>query len=412
MKILWITNTIFPDPSKAMGLPVPVIGGWMYGMAKQIACQENIDLAIASVYSGKVLREDTINGIIYFTIPTKGNRKYSLQLEPYWKKVCAGFKPDIIHIHGTEYIFGLACVRACPDIKYVISIQGMPGPISRYINGGIKSFDIIKNITFRDIIKSDNLFQKRKRVILMGSFENEYIQNCSTVIGRTSWDYSHVKSIFRHANYAFCNESLRDEFYIAQKWDINHITKHTIFLSQAGVPLKGLHKLLEACFLLKNEFPDLKIRIAGNNLVSNTSLKDKLKRSGYGKYIISLLRKFELFQQVEFLGQLVATLMIKEYQTANVFVCPSSIENSSNSVGEAQLIGTPVIASYVGGIPDMVKEGETGLLYRFEEVEMLAENIRKLFNDSSLAINLSEKEIIVAEKRHNRNINVNTKSEI
>ena len=53
MKILWITNTIFPDLSVAMGLQVPVTGGWMYGIAKDIAKQSNIELAVATVYSGK-----------------------------------------------------------------------------------------------------------------------------------------------------------------------------------------------------------------------------------------------------------------------------------------------------------------------------------------------------------------------
>ena len=55
-------------------------------------------------------------------------------------------------------------------------------------------------------------------------------------------------------------------------------------------------------------------------------------------------------------------------------------------MGEAQLLGVPVIASYVGGVPDMVTHGETGLLYRFEEVEMLAEGIRNLFMNMALAL--------------------------
>jgi len=93
------------------------------------------------------------------------------------------------------------------------------------------------------------------------------------------------------------------------------------------------------------------------------------------------------------------------YQNSHVFVCPSSIENSSNSLCEAQLTGTPVVASFVGGIPDLVIHNETGLLYRFEEYEMMAYQIKKIFLDDNLALRLSQQGKIVAAKRHDRREN-------
>lgn len=64
--------------------------------------------------------------------------------------------------------------------------------------------------------------------------------------------------------------------------------------------------------------------------------------------------------------------MVKRYLLSNVFICPSTIENSPNSLCEAQLLGVPHIASYVGGTADLMK-GNEECLYRFEETEMLAE---------------------------------------
>ena len=95
-----------------------------------------------------------------------------------------------------------------------------------------------------------------------------------------------------------------------------------------------------------------------------------------------------------------------------MFICPSSIENSPNSLGEAQLLGVPTIASYVGGVPDMINHGKTGLLYRFEEIEMLAECIRRIFTDTTLAMNLSENGIKAAKKRHHQKENLNRMIEI
>jgi glycosyltransferase involved in cell wall biosynthesis len=207
-------------------------------------------------------------------------------------------------------------------------------------------------------------------------------------------------------NYHFCNRTLRGSFYVSDKWDINRKTNYAIFLSQAYYPIKGAHQALKAAALLKKDFPDIQIRIAGHSIVNNATLSEKLRLSGYGNYLRSLIKKADLHRNVRFLGTLSEQQMIDEYRNAHLFICPSSIENSPNSLGEAQLLGVPAVAAYVGGIPDMVIHGETGLLYRFEEVEMLAENIRKVFTDDILAKHLSSNGISAAEQRHNRRTNL------
>ena len=144
----------------------------------------------------------------------------------------------------------------------------------------------------------------------------------------------------------------------------------------------------------------------GQNITQTTTLMNKIKLSGYGSYIKKLINQLKLHDQVQFIGSLTEEQMIEEYLKAHLFICPSSIENSPNSLGEAQLLGVPVISSYVGGAPDMVTHGETGLLYRFEEVEMLAEHIRSLFTNTSLAQNLSTNGISAAEQRHHQTTNL------
>ena len=154
------------------------------------------------------------------------------------------------------------------------------------------------------------------------------------------------------------------------------------------------------------------MRVAGHSIISNTTISEKLRLSGYGSYICSLIKKANLRDNIYSTGPLTAEQMIAEYKNSNVFICSSSIENSPNSLGEAQLLGVPVIASYVGGIPDMVEHGQTGLLYRFEEFEMLAGYIRRVFNDDSLAKNLSLNGIFAAHNRHDRKNNLDQVLEI
>lgn len=89
---------------------------------------------------------------------------------------------------------------------------------------------------------------------------------------------------------------------------------------------------------------------------------------------------------------------------ANVYIMPSAIENSPNSLCEAQILGVPVVASYCGGTPTLMTDQESGYFYRYEEYEMLAQIIIMLFGQSDF-LQLSLAERMVAQKRHNRKEN-------
>lgn len=412
MKILWIVNTIFPAPSKALGLNAPVVGGWMYGMAEKLSASKEHQLAVASTYNGSQLKKITIDNILYFLLPCNDKAKYDKNLESVWQQVHDEFSPNLVHIHGTEYAHGLSCMRQLPHLNYVVSIQGLKSVYYRYYYGGISYLDIFKNLTFRDFIKRDSLFQQKHKFKNHSILEKEYLIRTKNIIGRTDWDFAHSKVINSKANYHFCNESLRDGFYTSKKWSLNSCSTHTIFLSQAAYPIKGLHQVIKAVAILKHSFPNLKIRVGGSNIVNNFTLKDKLRRSGYGNYINGLLKQYNLHENVIFLGRLTEQEMITEYQKAHVFVCPSSIENSPNSLGEAQILGVPTISSYVGGTSNMTENGNAGLLYRFEEIEMLSNCISQIFNSNSLAKDLSKKGIKIAELRHDRDLNVETTKNI
>ena len=227
------------------------------------------------------------------------------------------------------------------------------------------------------------------------------------IIGRTSWDRARTWAINPYAKYHFCNETLREEFYDGSLWKYDQCTKYTIFLSQAGNPLKGLHQLLKAMPLILRHYPNTKIRIAGRDITNCSTFLAFTHFTGYGLYIKRLIMKLGLCGKVSFIGHLNAEQMKTEYLNCNVFVCPSSIENSPNSLGEAQILGVPCIASYVGGIPDLMKGCEENL-YRFEEVEMLAEKICNIFKMGRFQISMSK----VAADRHCQEQNAKRQIEI
>lgn len=405
MKILWVVNTVFPDAAIHIGIQPPVFGGWMYGLANDLAMSGNISLAVATVYSGKEIKSFEINNIQYYLIPQQAQPSKANKLKEDWRLLTSDFSPDLVHIHGTEYAHGLALMNACPDLKYIVSIQGLVSVYHRYFLAGMTTWEVLRNITFRDIVRWNTLFHAKHNFYKRGLTEKEYIRRGQAVIGRTDWDRSHAKVINPHTNYFFCNESLRDEFYTDKKWNLKNCRRHSIFLSQASYPIKGLHQVLKAVVLLKDSYPDILVEVAGHDITKATTLIDRLKRDGYGLYIESLIKTYKLETHIKFLGSLQADEMKKAYLRSHVFICPSSIENSPNSLGEAQILGVPTIASYCGGIPSMIDEGKSALIYRFEEHEMMADHIKSIFNSDEVAYNLSNKGSLEATERHNRELN-------
>lgn len=416
MKILWITNILFPDICEKLGIKAPVTGGWMKSSASAILkLNDNIELAVATLY-GKTFRVEKINGVTYYCLPFDiySLKRYETTIEKFWKLVAYDFKPDIVHIHGTEYPHGLAYIKAMGAKNVVISIQGLVSKYARYSLGHIPERTLKKHRTLYDFLKGHIL---RIPIVMTkaGKTENEYIRLSYHIIGRTDWDRAHIWAVNPKARYYFCNETLREPFYTTE-WNLAKCKRHSIFLSQAHKPIKGIHKVIEALPYVIRQYPDVKVYVAGDNFTQKSSLKEKLSYGTYANYINYLLEKLGVKNRFVFTGFLDERQMAEMYSHSHVFVCPSSIENSPNSLGEAQLVGTPVVASYVGGIPNMIEDGVSGLLYRFEEHEMMAKCICRIFEDNDFAKYLSNNEKVVAQNRHdskkNAQITLNIYNEI
>lgn len=403
MKVLWITNILFPEAEQLLtgSGELKASGGWMLGAANALLRNKKVKLTVASV-STKVHKLTKLEGhdILYYILPMgRGNMYFNMDYCKYWQQVNNDVNPDVVHIHGTEYSHGYAYMMACDCNNVVISIQGLTSAYYPYYYFGMTKKDIYMNMTFRDMIRG-SILKGQNRFKQRAAYEIEMIKKARHIIGRTSWDKSRVWAINPNAEYHFCNETLRPDFYDGSRWMYNQCDKHSIFISQAGYPIKGLHQVLKAMPFILRHFPNTKIRVAGGDITKSVTLLDNLRLSGYGKYIKNLIKKYNLDGKVIFTGNLNGEQMKQEYLRANVFVCPSTIENSPNSLGEAQILGTPCVASYVGGIMDMMIGNETNL-YRFEEVEMLAEKVCRVFKDADKQNDMRS----VSYKRHNPEIN-------
>ena len=398
MRVFWVVNILFPYPSIQIGRKNSCFGGWLIGLFNEIVKNDDIELGVACTYDGNNLVIFEEKNVKYYLIPNNKQEKM-------WYSAICDFNPDLIHLHGSEFEYGYIIQKLFPNIKTLVSIQGLVSRISDYYIANIKNSDVIDNITLKSIING-NIYREQKKYINKGKTEIEILKKCTAVIGRTTWDYACVFGIVGKDKYYFCNESLRDLFYNS-KWDIDKIEKHSIFVSQAGYPIKGFHIILEAANILKTQygFLDLKIYVAGSNIIDTSSFMKKIKISSYAKYIKKLISKYDLQDNIIFTGMLNEKEVINKLLLSNVFVQASSIENSSNALGEAMIIGMPCVASNVGGTSDLLKDKEEGFLYPFGDYSLLAYYISKIFNDSKNAAFLGKNARKHALITHNKEKN-------
>lgn len=403
MKILWIVNMVFPDVAKEIEIKTSASGGWLLDLAKSIAEFESIELATFTYYSGLQYRDIKINNIRHFIFPGGGKRLLfdSPKTIIDCKKVIEEFKPDLIHIHGTEYAHSLAILEAAPNIPKILTIQGIIKRISQEYYGGLSIKELLKTIRIIDFFKLKTIFSYKILYTKNAKREEKILKSVKYVTGRTDWDKVTMLSINPNLKYFRCNYNLRDEFYKNEKWDITKIQRHKIVTGAGGYSLKGLHILLHALKIVKLKYPNVRLHIPGGK-----AEKGKLiVTNGYTNYIKKLILKYNIEENVIFDGILSPEEVRKNLLSANVCIVCSAIEGASATICEAMMVGTPAICSYRGGMTELLTDGINGFTYDFSEYPVLANKIIQIFENDDLATTFSKFSMEHAIKRHDREKN-------
>ena len=246
--------------------------------------------------------------------------------------------------------------------------------------------------------------EQQQKFVQRGENEKAALALTGHVTGRTDFDREMTRKLAPQAKYHFMNETLRDEFY-HDSWNIDRIQQYSLFVSQGNYPIKGLHYVLDMLPDIIEKYPETVVYVAGDVITANKSLKDKIKISGYGKYLLDMIRKKKLEDHVKFLGRLNSDKICARYLKTHVFLCPSAIENSPNSVGEAMLLGVPVVSADVGGVHNLLTHNRDGILYDKDRPQQMKEAILRIFEDDKLAMSLSSNARAHAQKTHDGEAN-------
>lgn len=417
MKVLWLINITLPRIANKIGVQsTHVGGGWLTGISNQLLLSKKVELIVCSPgksanNAGLTQIEDNLYCVFF---NERNPKKYDSNLASVFEGILDDVKPDIVHIFGTEYPRTFSMIEATNrrDIPHVVSITGMVNPYTKKYYGSVPSE--YRGNLFRGMIARllgiPTLKDGKRDFSSRSVYEKKALKNCSEVIGRTTWDYTCTKLINKDINYNYCNETLRDSFY-QYRWDYNNCTPHTIVIPQIGYPLKGFEVFLEGLELVKERYPDVKVFIPGwNRFCMSDGIKKRMTIyfSEYDHYLKRIIDKKNLMDCLVFCGPLDEDAMCKTMLKSNVFVLPSALENSPNSMGEAMLLGVPTVASAVGGVQDLLLDKEEGFLFPYDEPYMMAHYVMELFEDNDLRCKISNKGRKRAQSLYSQEVNYET----
>lgn len=401
MKILWFTNTPC-GYAEYYGNQI-FSGGWMLSLEQELSKNEELELGI-SFYLNKKKPAININRVNYLPLLRKRkrtkigrilgvffqNNKNDIEEIEQIKEIIETFKPDIIHVHGTEDNFGLIAKHTL--IPVVISLQGILNPYNTKYFSGIPR-EIISRVENKlNVLIGDSIKIKHKVFRLKAKRELEILKNAKYIIGRTEWDKSIVKILAPNHTYFKIDEMLRPSFYFINRTKIfNTKTLNIITVSSDSI-YKGFETILETARLLKK-----------NNLLNFKWIVIGLNKSSS---IVKYTEKWKDLKcsdlNIELMGMLNETEIISCLNSSDVYVQVSHIENSPNSLCEAMISGIPIIASFAGGTDSLIEHNKEGSLYQDGDYYSLAGAILKLSKNYEKAQLAADNAKITAKNRHNK----------
>lgn len=390
MRILWfsVTPSLFNPHSNGHNG-----GGWIASLEQIVRKNKNIELGVAFNFPDNSFKYEN-DGVSYYPIPAQTRSLVNKLLKKddngrnitKYLQIIEDFKPDMIQIFGSENEFGAICRHT--DIPTIIHMQGcMPPYHNALFPVGMKKSDFLfkkgLSLGYRIIgLRSEKSFRKR------AAMEIETIQSCKYFMGRTEWDKSLIDLFNPDATYFHCEEALRDSFINSNKrWEYSERQKKTIISVISRPWYKGCDLILKTASLLKR-FTDIDFEWKVYGIPEM-----KFYESVYG------IRANEV--NVRPMGTASKEELVNALCSSSCYVHTSYIDNSPNSICEAQILGVPVLATNVGGISSIVNNGIDGILFPANAPYTAAALIKRVIADEGLSNMLSSNAIKGATDRHN-----------
>ncbi len=367
MKILWLAP--YPHPLDQAAHPVP----WVVALAEQLRQQPGLELTILH-WTNKIDNpsdEFARGGLrfIYLRVPsvrvdilTLYRRRIRL-VRAWLRRHAAGY--DLLHLHGSE--LQLPAMTAGLPQPQLLSVQGLVSQYPPFVPSWRSWLKVLWT--------------------LAGYYERRYLPAVHQFVCRTHWDQALVRQLSPgcvvHHNW----EVIRPEFFRPPALPALEGGRPRLVFVGGTQVMKGFAEVLAALNLIRQQI-DVQLVIAGPAppaAVRRAVLQAGLRHIGPADVVCR--------------GMLAAPELAQLFGEAVCLLHPSYVDNSPNSVCEAQVAGLPVVVSDVGGVRSLVEDEVTGLLCTLAPASIAAQALR-LLREPALRQRLAAQAAAVARPRH------------
>ena len=333
-------------------------------------------MKIAQIYGGEFGLKGGVSKVIYLLskgLSTKGHKidilissssKSSknieiIKFERYFEGITPGLffflirnKYDVVHVHGHNTFQPFICALAKAFKKFPLVFTPHYHPVGKH--------PILLRRAF-DLIFGKFAFKMADKVITISPIEKQQLS----------------KFKIPNSKIEFIPDPVDDTFF--KKIDDPNFKKKRNLKSKVILFVgrldsnKGLDILIKSFKIVKQKFDGISLLVVGKDV----NMLPKLE-----KLVLDLQ-----LDDVIFTGSLSQEDLLKAYACADVFVIPSSYEAFGLTLIEAMAQGVPVVATNVGGMPYVLKDGKCGKIVEYGDVEELSTAIIELLDDEQKRLN-------------------------
>ena len=394
MKILWFEVT---TPSRYTGQGL-VIGGWQDSLERVVRTCPDIELFIAfeSLWPQE---QKVIDGVTYIPLNIQYSEDEKKRAEETWEvnaeklipvmiETVNNIKPDLIQVFGTEWPFGLIAEHT--DIPVVIHIQGAMSPYNNAMfPPGYNLLNVFREIGWKHPKLLKKAWKNYKFDVSRAKIDKQVWKAVPFYMGRTDWDEALSAIMHPGRQYFHIEEALRPQFTTGElQWKIPENNQLRLISTGCSNFWKGPDMLIKTAHILKEAEIDFQWEVAGympNNVYNMVEQKEELRFTE---------------NNITFLGYIQPEVLSKKLCSSNIYVHTAYVENSPNSICEAQCMGVPIVSTNVGGISSLVKNKEQGILVPANDPWQMAYAIISLAKDKDKQQAFSENSRRVALARH------------
>ena len=305
---------------------------------------------------------------------------YSKKNKKAMEKALDDFKPDIVHLNNFQRQLSASIIKPIKkrNIPIVFTAHDLQAicPAIVMLDNEKNICDKCINGKYMNCIKG-KCIKNSSLKSLLGAIEGKYYRNKKIYPKQ-------IDKIITPSE--FYKEKLEEDGIKSEKIEALHnfidIDDYNVKIEDEGYALyygriikeKGVLNLIKAFKNIKN----YQLYIAGDGpdiekvkkYIKDNKLEDKIKLLGF-------LNSDE----------------VKEYVRKARFIVVPSVwyENCPYSVLETLVMGKPIIGSNLGGIPELVKDNENGLIYKYNDIKELEDKMQELFDNKEKAMQLGKK---------------------